>query len=119
MNTNHSPKIDTICKPSFEIRFVLNLPKVVFPLEANRILLLGLSSCLPLQSKRKLESQVESRYMFSDMENLHIMLGGNSLDREERISSNLGRKPESPCYGNLLNQNGQSYSKSREAGTRS
>ena len=47
------------------------------------------------------------------------MLGGNSLDREESLSSNFGRRPESPSYGNLPNQNGQSYSNSREAEIRS
>ena len=34
--------------------------------------------------------------MLSGIENLDIMLGGNSLDREESISSNLGRRAESP-----------------------
>ena len=45
--------------------------------------------------------------MLSDIESIDIMLGGNGLDREESISSNLGRRPESPSYGILLNQNGQ------------
>ena len=57
--------------------------------------------------------------MLSDIENFDVMLRGNSLDREESISSNLGTRPKSPCYGNLLNQNGQSHSNSREAEIRS
>ena len=42
--------------------------------------------------------------MLSNRENLDIMLVGNSLDREESVYSNLGRRPESPSYENLLNQ---------------
>ena len=57
INTNDSLKADTIGKPSFEIRLVLNLPKAIFRLDAIRILLLEPCSCLPLESKRKLESQ--------------------------------------------------------------
>ena len=57
--------------------------------------------------------------MLSDIENLDIMIGGNSLDREESLYRNLGKRPESSSYENLLNQNGQSHSNSREAEIRS
>ena len=57
INTNFSPKVDTVCTPSIEVSLVLNLPKITFRLQAIRVLLLGLSSCLRLESKRKLESQ--------------------------------------------------------------
>ena len=57
--------------------------------------------------------------MLSNIENLDIMLVGNSLDREESVYSNIGRRPESPSYENVLNQNDQSHSNSREAEIRS
>ena len=57
--------------------------------------------------------------MLFDIERLDIMLDGNSLDREECIPGNLGRRPENPSYGNFLNQNGLSHSNSREAEIRS
>ena len=53
--------------------------------------------------------------MLYDTENLDIMLGGNSLDGEESVYSNPVRRPVSPSYENLLNQNDQSHSNSREA----
>ena len=33
--------------------------------------------------------------MFSDIENLNIMLGEGRTEREEGVSSNLARRPES------------------------
>ena len=57
--------------------------------------------------------------MLTDLENLDIMLGGKNLDREEGVSSRLGRRPENPSLGHLLNHNGQSHSNSREAEIRS
>ena len=70
---------------------------------------------MPTTRKQKKVRKSREQDMLPDIDNLDIMLGGNSLDREERISSNLGRKPENPSYGTLLNQNGQPYSNSREA----
>ena len=74
---------------------------------------------MPTTREQKKARKSREQDMLSDDENLDIMLGGNSLDREESISTNLGRRPESPCYGKLLNQNGQSHSNSREAETSS
>ena len=55
--------------------------------------------------------------MFSYIENLDIMLGGINLEREreENESSNVGRRPDNPSYKNLMNQNTNSHSDSREA----
>ena len=56
--------------------------------------------------------------MLSDIENLDVMLGGNNLEREEKESSNFGRRPDSPCYDSSVNQNANSHSNSREADIR-
>ena len=45
----------------------------------------------------------------SDIENLDVMLGGNHLERDESEISNYGRRPESPSYDTLLNQNSSSH----------
>ena len=74
---------------------------------------------MPTTRKQKKARKSLEQDMLCDKVNLDIMLGGNSLDREESISSNFGRRPESPSYGNLLNQSGQSHSNSREAEIRS
>ena len=47
--------------------------------------------------------------MLSDIENLDIMLSGNHLEREESENTNFGRRPESPRYDTLMNQNGNSH----------
>ena len=71
---------------------------------------------MPTTRKRKKARKSREQDMLSDIENLDIIIGGNSLDRDENISSSLGRRPpESPSYGNFLNQNGQSQSSSGEA----
>ena len=70
---------------------------------------------MPTTRKQKKARKSIEPDMLSDIENLDIMLGGNSLDREESISSDIGRRPKSPSYGNLMNQNGQSHCNSREA----
>ena len=74
---------------------------------------------MPTSRKQKKARKSREQEMLSDIENLDIMLGGNNLEREESESSNFGRKPESPSYNVLLNQNVQSHSNSREAEIRS
>ena len=91
------------CKPSFETRLVLNLPTIIFRSD----------------KKQKKARKSRKQDMLPDIENSDITRGGNSLDRDESLYSNLGRRPESSSYGNLLNQNGQSHSKSPEAEIRS
>ena len=58
---------------------------------------------MPTTKKQKKPRKSREQDMLSDIEYLDIKLGGNSLDREESASSNLGTRPESPSYGNLLN----------------
>ena len=58
---------------------------------------------MPTTREQKKARKSREQDMLSDVENLDIMLGGNSLDREESVSGNLGRRPEFPNYGNLLN----------------
>ena len=41
------------------------------------------------------------------------MLGGNHLERYKSETSNYGRRPESPSYGTLLNQNSISHPNSQ------
>ena len=62
---------------------------------------------MPTTRQQKKARKSREQDMLSDIENLDIMLGRNSLNREESISSNLDRRPDSPSYGNLLNQIGQ------------
>ena len=52
--------------------------------------------------------------MSSDIKNLDVMLGGNHLERHDSESSYYGRRPESPRYGTLLNQESTSHSNSHE-----
>ena len=52
--------------------------------------------------------------MFSDIENLDIMLVKNNLEREESELSNSVRRRESPSYNALVNHDVNSYSNSRE-----
>ena len=70
---------------------------------------------MPTTRKQKKARKSREQDMLSDIENLDKMLGGNSLDRKECVYSNLGRRPERPRYENLLNQNSQSLSNTREA----
>ena len=53
--------------------------------------------------------------MLSDIENLDVMLGGNHSGRDESEISNHGRRPESPSFDTLLNQNSNSHPNSHEA----
>ena len=45
--------------------------------------------------KRKKASMSRGLEMFSDIENLDIMLGGRHSEREESVNSNHARSPES------------------------
>ena len=74
-----------------------------------------------MPTTRKLKKARKSREqdLQYEIENPDIMLGRDSLDRQESISSNLCKRPESPSYRNFLDQNGQSHSYSREAEIRS
>ena len=73
----------------------------------------------PTTRKQKKARKSREQEMLYDIEKLDIMLGENNLEREESESSNLGRRPESPSYNALINQNVQSHSNSREAEIRS
>ena len=53
---------------------------------------------MPTTRKQKKARKSRGLEMFSDIENLDIMLGGNHFDtweRDESLNSNLARKPES------------------------
>ena len=52
--------------------------------------------------------------MLSNIGNLDLMLGGNHLERDKVEISNYGRRPESPSYDTLLNQNSNSHHNSHE-----
>ena len=69
---------------------------------------------MPTTRNQKKARRSREQEMVFDIENLDIMLG-NNLEREESESSDLGRRPESPSYNVLINQNVQSHSISREA----
>ena len=69
-----------------------------------------------MPSTRKQKKARKSRVvdMLSYIENLNVMLGGNQLERDESETSNYGRRPQSPSYGTLLNQNSNSHRNSHE-----
>ena len=69
---------------------------------------------MPTTRKQKKARKSREVDMLSDIENLHVMLGDNHLEREESEISNHGRRPESPSYDTLLNQNGNSHPHSHE-----
>ena len=52
--------------------------------------------------------------MLSNIENLDVRLGGKHLERDDSEISNNGRRPESPSYGTLRNQESISYPNSHE-----
>ena len=60
---------------------------------------------MPTTRKQKKARKSREVNMLSDIENLDVMLGGNHLKRDESEISNHGRRPESPRYDTLLNQN--------------
>ena len=69
---------------------------------------------MPTTRKQKKARKSREADMLSDIENFDVMLGGNHLEREESEISNHGRRPESPSYDTLLNQNGNSHPHSHE-----
>ena len=70
---------------------------------------------MPTTRNQKKARKSTETDMWSDIENLYVMLGGNYLEREETETSNFGRRPDSPCYDSSLNQNINSHSNPREA----
>ena len=67
-----------------------------------------------LTRKQKKAKESREKDMLSDIEILDIILGGNSLERDESELSNSGRRPDSPRYNNLMNQDTNSHPNSRE-----
>ena len=63
------------------------------------------------QNKPRKSREVE---MLSNIEKLHIMLGGNNHKREESVFSNSLRRPKSPSYNTLVNNDVNSHSISIE-----
>ena len=55
--------------------------------------------------------------MFSDIENLNIMLGEGRTEREEGVSSNLARRPESSNSNLFENNEENSYLNPTETGS--
>ena len=59
---------------------------------------------MPTTRKQKKARKSRGLEMFSDIENLDIMLGGNHFDareRDESLNSNLARRPESAISNDL------------------
>ena len=53
--------------------------------------------------------------MLSDIGNLDVLLGGNHSGKDESEISNHGRRPESPRYDTMLNQNSNFHLNPHEA----
>ena len=70
---------------------------------------------MPTTGKQKKTRKLREVDMLSDIENLDVMLGGNHSGRDEGEISNHDRRPESPSYDTLLNQNSNSPLNSHEA----
>ena len=70
---------------------------------------------MPTTRKQKKARKSREVDMLSDVENLDVMLGGDQLKRDESETSNYGRRPESPSYGTILNQDSNSHPISDEA----
>ena len=61
---------------------------------------------MPTTRKQKKARKSRGLEMFSDIENLDIMLGANHFDtreRDESLNSNLARRPESVVSDDLQN----------------
>ena len=61
---------------------------------------------MPTIRKQKKARKSRGLEMFSDIENLDIMLGGNHFDareRDESMNSNLAKRPESAISNDLEN----------------
>ena len=69
---------------------------------------------MPTTRKQKKTRKSREVDILSDIENLEVTLGGNLLKRDESESSNYDRRPESPSYGTLLNQDSNSHPNSHE-----
>ena len=69
---------------------------------------------MPTIRKQKKARKSREVDMLSDMKNLDIMLGGNHLERDDGEISNYGRRPESPTFDTLLNQESNSHPNSHE-----
>ena len=70
-----------------------------------------------MPTTRKQKSKVRKSKeadMLSDSENMDIMLGTNLFEREESELSNSIRRPGSPCYNALVNNDSNSHCNSRE-----
>ena len=70
---------------------------------------------MPTTRKQKKASKSWKVDILSDIENLDVLLGGNHLERNESEVSNYGRRPESPSYDTLLNQNSNFHPNSHES----
>ena len=67
---------------------------------------------MPTTRKQKKARKSRGLEMFSDIENLDIMLGGAHFDtreRDESLSSNLARRPESAISNDLENDQGNRH----------
>ena len=69
---------------------------------------------MPTTSKQKSKA-IKSREadMLSDIENLHIMLGSNRVEREESEFSYSVRRPESHSNNTLVNHDANAHSNSQ------
>ena len=67
---------------------------------------------MPTTRKEKKARKSRGLEMLSDFENLNIMLGKNHFDtveREERLNSNLARRPENANSNNIENDDANTY----------
>ena len=64
---------------------------------------------MPTTRKQKKARKPREENMLSDIENFDDILGRNHLGRHESEISNHGRRPKSPRYDTLLNQNSNSH----------
>ena len=74
---------------------------------------------MPTTRKQKKASKSKRIEMFSDIENLDIMLGGNHFNRNERdesLSSNRAEMPENTFGNEFENDDENSYSEMRNVG---
>ena len=70
---------------------------------------------MPITMNQKKARKSRGLEMFSDLENLDIMLGSRQSEREESVNSNQARRPES-VNSNLFENNKENlYLNSREA----
>ena len=69
---------------------------------------------MPTTRKQRKARKSREVDMLSHIEILYVMLGDNYLKRDESEACNYGRRPESPSYGTLLNQDSNSHPSSHE-----